>query len=101
MNKLQDNYNYHDWTRFMVREPKDNPQGPHFAAVLFDSHSECTGYKDDSNYRVPNVVYFAFPDQATLGEWVIRAVKDNKQFFFFEVKKLGNVELRVNVDLGV
>ena len=37
--KYLDEYNYHDWAKFMVREPKDKPTVPHFASVLFDSHS--------------------------------------------------------------
>lgn len=99
--KYLDEYNYHDWAKFMVREPKDKPTVPHFASVLFDSHYENSGYEGDSSYSVPNVVYFAFPDQATLKEWVLRAAKAKKQFFFFEVKKLGNAELKIDVDLGV
>ena len=91
--KYMDDYNYHDWSKFMVREVKDKPKGPHFAAVLFDSHYEHSGYET-------NVVYFAFPDQTTLSEWVLRAAKDKKHFFFFEVKKLGNAELKIDVDLG-
>lgn len=96
-----DDYNYHDWSKFMVHEPKQKPVGPHFAGVLFDSHRECSGYDGDSSYSVPNTVYFAFPDQDTLKEWVLRAAKAGKQFFFFEVKKLGNAELKVDVDLGM
>jgi hypothetical protein len=101
MKKYMDDYNYHDWSKFMVREPKEKPTGPHFAGVLFDSHYEWSGYEGDTQHPVPNVVYFAFPDQATLKEWVLRAAKDKKQFFFFEVKKLGNAELKIDVDLGV
>lgn len=99
--KLQDDYNYHDWSEFMVREAKDKPKGPHFAGVLFDSHYEHSGYEGESGYQVPNIIYFAFPDQETLKQWVLRASKDKKQFFCFEVKKLANVQLVVDVDLGV
>jgi hypothetical protein len=99
--KYMDDYNYHDWSQYMVVKPEQKPTGPHFAGVLFDSHHEHSGYEGDSSYAVPNVVYFAFPDQATLKEWVLRAAKDKKQFFFFEVKKLGNAELKIDVDLGV
>ncbi len=100
-NKYMDNYNYHDWSKFMVREPNDKPKSPHFAAVMFDSHSEHSGYEGESSYQVPNVVYFAFPDKETLKEWVLRAAKDKKQFFFFEVKKIGEAELKVDVDVGL
>ncbi len=99
--KYMDDYNYHDWSSFMVREPKDKPKGPHFAGVLFDSHREHSGYAEESSYQVPNVVYFAFPDQDTLKEWALRAAKDKKQFFCFEVKRLGNVALVLDVDLSV
>jgi len=103
--KYMDDYNYHDWSQFMVRQPKDKPKGPHFAAVLFDSRTEYTPPydRDDtgSSCEVPVINYFAFPDQATLKEWVLRAAKDKKQFFFFEVKKVGQAELKIDVDLGV
>jgi len=99
--KYMDDYNYHDWAKFMVEKVEDKPKGPHFASVMFDKHHEHSGYPEDSGYLVPNVVYFAFPDQETLKEWVLRAMKDKKQFFFFEVKKLGNSELKIDVDLGV
>jgi hypothetical protein len=103
MTKYMDDYNYHDWSKFMVREPKDKPTKPHFAGVLFDKHYESSGYDTrDSNYgsyAVPNVIYFAFPDQETLKQWALRASKDKKEFFCFEVKKLATVELVVNVDL--
>ena len=99
--KYMDDYNYHDWSKFMVREPKDRPQGPHFAGVLFDSHREHSGYDNEPSYDVPHVTYFAFPDQETLSEWALRAAKDKKQFFCFEVKKMGDVKLNVSVDLGV
>ena len=103
--KYMDDYNYHDWSKFMVRTPKEKPTGPHFAAVLFDTRTEWTPAYDrhdtDSSSTVPDIHYFAFPDQETLREWVLRAAKDKKQFFFFEVKKLGEAELKVSVDLGV
>ncbi len=99
--KYMDDYNYHDWTKFMVRSVKEKPTGPHFAGVLFDSHREWSGYESDPGYEVPNVVYFAFPDKETLGEWVLRAAKDKKQFFFFEVKQLGDAKLQVKIDLGL
>jgi hypothetical protein len=99
--KYMDDYNYHDWAKFMVREVKERPKGPHFAAVLFDNHYEHSGYENDSRYLVPNVVYFAFPDKETLREWILRAAKDKKEFFFFEVKKLGEAELKVDVDVGM
>ena len=73
--------------------------------VLFDSRTEYTPPydRDDtgSSCEVPVINYFAFPDQATLKEWVLRAAKDKKQFFFFEVKKVGQAELKIDVDLGV
>lgn len=97
-------YNYHDWSRFMVLDAKTKPTNPHFAAVLLETRSEWTrGYDNDDGYSSthPNVVYFAFPDKKTLEAWVLRAAKDKKVFFFFEVKKVGEAELKVNVDLDV
>ena len=99
MSKYMDDYNYHDWSKFMVVKPADKPTRPHFAAVMFDSHYEHSGYEGDSNYQVPNVVYFAFPDKETLKEWVLRASKDKRNFFFFEVKSLGNAELKVDLKI--
>ena len=102
--KYMDDYNYHDWAQFMVQKPDQKPTGPHFAGILFDSHRESSGYREDEgggSYDVPHVVYFAFPDQETLREWVLRAAKDKKQFFFFEVKKVGEAQLKVDVELGV
>lgn len=102
-----DNYNYHDWTKFMVRTSKEKPTGSHFAAVLFETKSEWTPPYDHhdnpggSSSTVPTVTYFAFPDKETLGEWVLRAAKDKKEFFFFEVKKVGQAELKVNIDVSV
>ena len=103
--KYMDDYNYHDWSRFMVREPKQRPTGPHFAAVLFETRTEYTpSYDQDdpgSSCSVPDIHYFAFPDRETLQKWVLRAAKDKKQFFCFEVKRLASVELKVNVELEV
>ena len=102
--KLMDDYNYHDWTSFMVRKVSEKPKGPHFAAVLFEKesryeHDHYTGAGSSSQHDT--ITYFAFPDKETLGEWVLRATKDKKQFFFFEVKKLGEATVKVDVDLGV
>lgn len=103
--KYLDDYNYHDWTLFMVRELKEKPKGPHFAAILFDQLDYTSpGYdRDDSSYSTSfkHVSYFAFPDQETLREWVLRAAKAKMQFFFFEVKNIGNAELRIDIDLKV
>jgi len=103
--KYLDDYNFHDWSKFMVQKPEQKPTDPHFAAVLFGKRTEHQPAYDSndtpSSYQVDEVTYFAFPDKETLGEWVLRAAKDKKQFFFFEVKKLGEAQLKVNVDLGV
>lgn len=99
MTKYMNDYNYHDWAKFIVVKPEQKPAKPHFAAVLFDCHMEHSGYQDDASYSVPHIVYFAFPDQETLKEWILRATKEKKQFFFFEVKKLGTAELKIDVDL--
>jgi len=104
MKKYMDNYNYHDWSKFMVSKPSEKPTGPHFAAVLFEKE---TRYEHDhysgngSSVSYDKITYFAFPDKETLGEWIIRATKDKKDFFFFEVKKLGEATVKVEVDLGV
>lgn len=100
-----EDYNYHDWSKFMVREAKDKPKGAHFAAVLLDTRREYTPAYDANDYgtshSVADVQYFAFPDKETLSAWLLRAKKDNKQFFFFEVKKLGEVSVKVSVDVEV
>jgi hypothetical protein len=103
--KYMDDYNYHDWTQFMVDRPEKKPKGPHFAAVLFDTRTEWMpaydSHDSDSSSTVPDIHYFAFPDKETLGEWVLRAARDKKNFFFFEVRQLGNAQLQVSVDLGL
>lgn len=103
--KYMDDYNYHDWAKFMVTKPEEKPNGSHYAAVLFEvMNYSSPGYdQGDPNEQnsFPHVTYFAFPDQETLKEWLLRATKDKKQFFFFEVKKLGNAEFKISVDLGV
>jgi hypothetical protein len=103
--KYMDDYNYHDWTEFMVEKPEQKPVGPHFGAILFGTRTEhipaYDAYDTPSSSQVPMVTYFAFPDQETLKAWALRAAKDKKQFFFFEVKKVGQAELKINVDLEV
>ncbi len=103
--KYMDDYNYHDWSKFMVTKPDQKPSGPHFAAILFDVLQYTTAGYDrddpDEHHNHEQVIYFAFPDKETLHEWVLRAAKDKKQFFFFEVKKMGEHKLLVNVDLGI
>ena len=68
--KYMNDYNYHDWSKFMVRTPKERPLGPHFAAVLFGTRTEWTPAYDlndsESSCSVPEITYFAFPDKATL-----------------------------------
>lgn len=102
--KYQDNYNYHDWTKFMVEKPEQKPTGPHYAAILLEKenryqHDHYTG-KGDS-IQVDSIKYFAFPDEVTLKEWILRATKEKKSFFFFYVAKLGEAAIHINVDLGV
>ena len=102
--KYMDDYNYHDWSKFMVEKPEQKPKGPHFAGVMFDTRRVSDGYsaaEGGGSYDISYVVYFAFPDRETLGEWALRAAKDKKQFFCFEVKKVGDVKLNIDVDLGV
>lgn len=107
MKRLMDDYNYHDWSEFMVRSPKDAPKKAHFAAVLFETRNEWTPPYDrfddagGTSSTIEYVQYFAFPDKELLSAWILRATKDKKKFFFFEVKKLGEVELKVNVDVEV
>jgi len=103
--KYMDDYSYHDWSKFMVRHPKDKPNGPHFGAVLFDTRTEWTPAYDknhpDTCVTLSEIHYFAFPDKETLVEWIKRASKEKKQFFFFEVKKVGDLEVKVSVNLDV
>ena len=99
--KYMDDYNYHDWAKFMVTRPDQRPVGAHFAAVMFETRQEYDRDDTGSSYTVPAIVYFAFPDQETLSEWTLRAMKDKKKFFFFKVEKLGNAELKVDVDVEI
>ena len=105
MSKYSNDYDHYDWAKFIVKSTKDRPIKPHFAAVLFGTRNEFTPaydkYDTDRSVTVPDITYFAFPDQATLSEWIVRASKDKKEFFFFEVKRIGSVELKVHVDLDV
>lgn len=91
----------HDWVQFMVDKPEKAPKGAHFGVVLFGTRREVDPYTGNSYYDVPEVTYFAFPDRETLGEWALRATKDNKQFFCFKVDKLGDLAIKVNIDVGV
>lgn len=95
--EYMDDYNYHDWTKFMVSKENETPKGPHFAAVLFGTRSEADSYSGNSYYSVPEITYFAFPTKEVLEAWLISAIKDKKKFFFFEVKKLGEAEVAVKV----
>lgn len=98
-------YNYHTWAAYMVREPKDKPLAPHFAAVLFDTRNEWTPAYDkhnsDSSRTVTELVYFAFPDRELLAMWVGEATAAKKNFYFFHVAKLGEAAVSVQVDVGV
>lgn len=102
--KFLDNYNYHDWSGFMVKKPEQAPKGPHFAAVLFEKEHvrETDPYNgSNSDRHIDMTTYFAFPDKETLTQWVLRAAKAEKAFFCFEVKKIGGVQIKVNVDVEV
>ena len=94
-------YNPYEWSKFLV-DPKNMPKGPHFAAVLFETETRYSpGYDErdtGSSYSAIVTQYFAFPDKKTLESWLLRVTKEGKQFFFFEVKKLGEVELKVSVE---
>lgn len=94
-------YNFFDWSKFMVREPKDRPAGSHYAAVLFETRTEYIPPYDQrdcgTSITSPEIHYFAFPDKKTLESWLLRATKANKNFFFFEVKKIGDVKLSVSI----
>lgn len=102
--KYLEDYNYHDWSEFMVNKSDRLPKGPHFASVLLEKESRREHDPYTGNYVTHEVMvttYFAFPDKETLTEWVLRASKAKKSFFCFEVKKIGEVEVNVNVDVGV
>lgn len=98
-------YNYHNWSKFMVQKPEEQPKGEHYAAVLFDTRSEYSPPWDKhdtgSSYSVPQTIYFAFLKKEDLEMWVGEASKSNKKFFFFHVTKLGeaNLQVKVNTDL--
>ena len=85
----------------MVKEPKDAPVGAHFGAVLFGTRNQVDSYSGNSYYTVPDISYFAFPTQKDLAQWVLEATHDKKNYFFFEVKKLGQATPKVDIDLGL
>lgn len=94
-------YNYHTWSKYMVKEPKDIPKGGHYAAVLFGQRSEYTPPYDrhdtGSSHSVPEVTYFCFYALEELEQWVAEAAQDKKQFFFYHVPKLGEATIKVSV----
>lgn len=98
--EYMDEYNYHDWAKFMVSKESDKPKGPHFGVVLFGTRNEHDSY-GGASCSVPDITYFAFPAKEVLEAWLIRAIKDKKKFFFFEVKKLGEAEVAVKIDTGL
>lgn len=51
--KYLDDYNYHDWSKFMVQQPSEKPKGPHFAGVLFDKN-RAKAEKAEATWRVKN-----------------------------------------------
>jgi hypothetical protein len=90
-------FNASNWREFEVTKAEQRPKGPHFAAVLFTSH-----YKDDgygSSYKEEMVKYFAFTKQSDLELWVKTAQASAAQFFFFEVTKLGTLEIKVQLGI--
>lgn len=91
-------YNYHTWSKFMVKTPDDAPKGAHYAGVMFDTVSIDTGYPEHPGTQ--NIVhYFAFKNQADLESWVDEATRADKKFFFFHVPNLGQAKVRVDVHL--
>lgn len=98
-------YNYHNWSTFMVRKPEEAPKGSHFAGVMFDSHTVHTPAYDlhdhDSTSTVPHTVYFAFKTKDEVAMWASEATLAKKKIFFFEVKQLGSVEIKADVKCDV
>jgi len=90
-------FNKSNWREFEVEKPEQAPKGQHYAAVLFGSHVRDDGW--GGTYHQPNTTYYAFPDISTLRLWVAEAQGSSQKFFFFEVKQLGTLE--VKVDVGV
>lgn len=100
-------YNYHDWAKYMVTKPEQAPKGPHFAGILFGTRTEYTPAYDrfDSSTTIscPEITYFCFYALEDLERWVLAVTRSGKSFFFFQVPKLGESKLRieVHVDAGV
>lgn len=97
-------YRSGDWSRYQVKEPKDKPQVPHFAGMVFEKHYEDSGYsaqEGGGSYQVPHVEYFAFVEKADLERWLASVVQSSKDFFFFRVPKMGEVALQVSVGTEV
>ncbi len=97
-------YNYHHWTKHMVRQPEDKPVDPHYAAVLFDTRTEYSPAYDSSDYSSASTVhethYFRFYAREELEMWVAEATRSNKKFFFFHVAKLGEATVKVDIDVS-
>lgn len=95
---------YMNWSKFVVNS-KSIPTEPHFGAVLFTQRTEfMPSYDHHGGYdsqQVEASEYFAFPNKELLQQWVTKVEKEGKKFFFFEVKKIGQVTVTVNVDVGV
>jgi hypothetical protein len=94
-------YNYHNWSQYIVLKQEQVPKSRHFAAILFDKYTPCSGYENEGYQADPRpmTVYFAFPTKELLSQWVLEATQDKKQFFFFEVPKMGEVKISVNLEI--
>lgn len=97
-----DSYN---WRTFEVDKPEKKPKGEHYGVVLLDTRSEYTppyGKHDSGgSCNVPDVMYYAFVNKEDLEMFLGEASKANKNFFFFHVAKLGevNLQVKINTDL--
>jgi hypothetical protein len=99
----QEDYNYHDWSKFMVTNEKTAPKSRHFAVIMFDTKTEFNPPYDQhdsgSNSTYDIIHYFAFEKKEDLCAWILRAEKTKKKYFFYEVQTLGKVELKVNIGI--
>lgn len=94
-------FSENNWSPFAVKKPDQAPKGPHWAAVLFGKRTEVDSYSGTSSHQVDETTYYAFTKEEQFATWVAEASISGRKFFCFKVNKLGEIDLKVKVDVGV
>lgn len=91
---------YH-FSDYLVKDAKSIPTAAHFAGVVIETKQEWNqGYSDRGGGYYEDVTttsYYALPTKELLSKWVTEVHQGKKNFFFFEVKQLGSLEVKVEV----